>query len=184
MEPEDLAFTSIVLHNIVSMEPSEFHPNIHEYKVTRAKDGPMVEFSALLSAEPCARTVSNSWNYHPYEFYELDYTYSTYDGRGIKWIPSNLCDRPVCYAVDIPYKKSQLTVSIIPKNRQYMEKVYQFNFNELELSPDERSTCTHPSTYRVEGECWGGASGSSQIEFWTFCKVCNETVGRQFEYYN
>lgn len=187
MDPEDLTFTSIVLNNIISMEPSEFHPDIHEYQVMRTKDKPMVEFHAILSAEPCTRTESNSWNFRPYENYDLDYTYSSYNGRGIKWFPSDPSNKPIYFPVDIPYRVSQLTVCMIPTKHKpdvLKSKVYKFIFNELELSLEERSTCTHPSTYREEGECWGGASGSSQVEFLNICKVCSLTVGRQFEYYN
>jgi hypothetical protein len=45
-----------------------------------------------------------------------------------------------------------------------------------ELSAEERTACTHPSTMTSEGQCWGGGSGSCTVEMVTSCAVCGATL--------
>jgi hypothetical protein len=54
----------------------------------------------------------------------------------------------------------------------------------VELTPEEEANCPHTSIYTREGEIWGGASGSSQVEILHTCCLCMKVLDRSFEYYD
>jgi len=53
-----------------------------------------------------------------------------------------------------------------------------------EMTPEQRLACTHPTTRTSEGEFFGGASGSCQVEINVNCAVCGAFISSSLDYRN
>ena len=91
------------------------------------------------------------------------------------------------HAVTLPNCKISLRINIEHQSA-YKETIpwvcYSFEFDRVELTPEEEANCPHTSIYTREGEIWGGASGSSQVEILHTCCLCMKVLDRSFEYYD
>lgn len=154
------------------MEPAHFDPEITEYVVSRPEPNPnRILFKIELAK--CDERIN----------YMYDFTGNNKRPISLKEHAENP------RVVDIPCYESTIEVLYRPINPYDQETVneerrYAFRFPKRVVTDLERENCTHPSSHELEGEIWGGASGSCQIEWITFCNFCGQQLGSQIEYHN
>jgi hypothetical protein len=169
-------YTSIVfVQGVDAMDPPIFDPAVHEYKMVRSKASPIVvTFYALLERP----------DYDHYGYY-FNYTGNSYREENCSLCRPGDNPHEKLNGCSIPTFASTLTVFCAPQKR-YREQlnavVYTFHFPDIVLTDEEKATCAHLHSRTVEGECWGGASGSSQVEMCTVCNLCGATLERWFQH--
>lgn len=162
--------TSVRFYGNVAMRPAEFDPDRLEYDLTRPSDNPIrFVFETIFEAD---------------DRFEFEVTYSGNPLRGV-----SLQSHPCANYVDVPPSNCSISISFHPRKRYRDDlrgngKTYVFHVPELVLTTEERAACTHSSYREVEGECWGGASGSSQIEMLRMCNLCDKQLGSSFIHNN
>lgn len=177
----DPQIQSIHLEGIASMNPVEFNPNIGEYQIERSSDSPcQISFSVLLNGRP--------------DYNRLQLVYS-FTGNEYRDCSLNITENADLYQrndpsirnyVTIPnLSNATLSVSMGPQKR-FREKIpwvtYTFHLKNYELNEEQKRNCTHQMTYTSEGEVWGGASGSCQVEMLRSCSLCLSVVDRWYDH--
>ncbi len=179
MDDKNLDFQSIVITDIERMEPPQLLPDVDEYNVYRKKGVPCVKAYITMNVEP--RELTHMNNYEPYCSYYLRQRINGSEGYNVMVTSS---DKPQ-ECTDYYFYGFQQTVelSIVPKGQwEGRRRTIKLFFPTITITEEERATCTHPDTYYREGECWGGASGSSQVEIMTVCKRCERVLSTIIEY--
>lgn len=156
----------VFVKGVEKMSPS-FSPNIYEYQCERSKDSP-IYFNFYAKMNKLDDRYHAEFNFTGNQYRE-QYCQITFPH-----------ENPKINGCSMPNAESKITIYLEPISRTKENKLpyvtYTFHFSSFELSSEERLACTHPYTRTTEGECWGGASGSSQTQMLSICNLCGTTL--------
>ena len=181
MDDENLDFKSIVIEDIERMEPAEISPDVDEYVVYRKKSVANVKVFVTMNVEP--RELTHMNDYQPYISYLVEQKINGGYGNRFLVTASDLPNRHNDFYLSGLQQTVEL--SIVPRGQcKGRSRTIKLFFPTITITEEERESCTHPETFYREGEWWGGASGSSQVEILTVCKRCEKVISTHFEYNN
>lgn len=167
-----LAFQNLQIENALRVEP-EFHPDILEYDVYPIAGPADMSFSVVMNTPP-----TPAGRYPNYSFYFHA------DGRSERWLPSseaNPTEHKFTFTAS-PQQQKDITIfceSDFPEVDPTLTLVLHVHSRGL-----AEGECGHFITLEEEGEIWGGASGSCQIEILTICSDCGQTVKSRIDYHD
>jgi hypothetical protein len=174
---QPFAFASIEFMGCDAVEQDP--ANRDHYLVTR-KAGSDFRFKATFNRPPAPlpEPIEEDTFYEPYPGYILEYHEDGAEGKSSFSVDS--WASPCC-------PTGEWRVFITAKyNRRPTEGEgtieAMLSVTTTPLSEEEKLLCTHPSSRVIEGDWWGGASGSCQVELITLCVVCSATLSTRCEY--
>jgi len=173
-----LAFANITFHNNVDkMEPAEFHPDVKEYTIYPTLGSDSIIFSVTMNQIPQPGDTSDFY-YRAFPNYDLYYK-KNWDIYRYKWLPSD----PANPQEHKNYIAVEDRGSIVELRCEAQSNDVETFFITL-LVKTPIGQCPHDNTYSVDGDVFGGASGSCQIETLIYCNNCGKLVDKQCEYHN
>lgn len=171
-----LAFANITFENNVdSMEPAAFHLDVKEYIIYPKLGSDRIEFCVTMNQTPQAGDTSD-FNYRAFPNYYL-YFKKNWEIYHYKWHPSNPTN-PQEHKNYIPVEDRGSRIELLCEAQS--KDVESFSITLHVKTPIGQ--CPHDHTYSMEGDIFGGASGSCQIETLIYCKDCDKLVEKQYEY--
>ena len=183
--------SNIIFNNIISITPSFDINNNDLYKIKRENN--------KLSISIIINNIDNI---------SIHATINNFEPVTIK--PSLYESNLVENFIELPSDKCGLKISIVSnsQNSNLHYPDYFFDINEIgedrsnpnpapvpnpniaPAAPNSNQAngagtlCTHEETTIVEGEIWGGCSGSCQIEYFQYCVKCRKELRTWIEYHN
>lgn len=173
-----LAFKELHLENAARMEPA-FSPDIFEYDVYPIAGPSTMSFSIVMNIPPAPNDETAPFPI-PYPGFKLRYTVR--NPRNLDpWVPSSKSNPTENKYTFIADKQATIDVVIHCYADSGDDDSFQLTLH-IKPRPLAEGECGHFNTYTQEGEWWGGASGSCQVEIFTFCSDCKEKIGETCEY--
>jgi hypothetical protein len=178
MKDDVLRIISIELEGIDRIEP-EFSPTLQEYKVYRKKlsddmSNAIIHFKICMNIPPQVNEADGAFGFLQYPSYVLDFSTPT---RRYGWTASQW------NAVsEIPSGQSYFSVRCETRSSGLPSHHLTFNVETETLTDEERAACTHVMSRDVEGEFWGGASGSCTVEIDNTCLRCGKVISSRHDY--
>lgn len=173
-----LAFQQLHVENAVRIEPP-FSPDIFEYNVYPIPGPHTLYFSMVMNIPPAEAVDKTVYRYEAYPHYNLMYNIGSDINN--RWIPSTQYN-PTEYKYGVKADKTyprDVVISCRPDSAQVEELKLVLHVQPRAL---EEGECNHNRTETTEGECWGGGSGSCQVEILVICTECKETISRYIDH--
>lgn len=163
-----MEIAALEFEGIESITPA-FRPKVVEYTITRSK------------SSPCQFAFFAAFNFPP-PYPSLTHDYSGNYDRADFWTASSSVEH-----VNSHHSAAVRNWVVIPNgDREFIisvaSKTYRFRVLNLTLTEEEIQNCAHSQTRNVEGEVWGGASGSCTVEILHECCICRKVLSRSFDY--
>lgn len=179
-----LAYQQLIIENAERIEPP-FSPDVFEYNVYPIPGPSDMYFSVVMNTEPAESNNKPAFDYWPFPNYQLKHKTEAieigyYTDRVIPNTSANPTEFKYKFNAD---KKRVITVTIsCCEGSAAVPGAIPDIVLHVQPRALAEGECGHFETYTVEGEWWGGSSGSCDVEYLIFCRACREQVGKTYEH--